>query len=338
MIPRSLQTAHSSKPGANLASPNTTAPTPQATAASTLPGSHNRISFPILTPQQKRLQQQNKVQTPAYQTSEDGKHIVLHIKHGNSTTMEKSPDGKSKTVHKFPNGGTTQPNHSGKPGGLVPYNDDDDSDSDNDAQRPSVSTVKEKNGTHKTHADMLTRPGLTPSGDSGICLNPVKGPQKPTPERNDGDASSKFLSGLPSHASPKNSNKFTGQAVKTVATVAPNFARSLSSSPLPKPAEDRKWLLNRQHSASPSGAASASALSFPGKAGLIAPLELPVVTASASHPSSGTVVKTSNGNWHVQPQDTGAPSPRGSCSSANSVNSTTEWTLQSKGKFFPFDL
>ena len=346
MLPRTLQTSNGLRPGSGLINPITPARTPQATASSTLPGSHNRISFPILTPQQKRqqLQQQGNGQNQLYQTSEDEKHIVLQIKHGNSTTMEKSPNGKSETVHKGSNGSAAQftmkcSESPSKHGGLVPYYDDDDSESDSDIRKSSVS-IENKNGSKKSARETQSPKVLTPSGESGGSIQTIKGSSSENHlpwERDNGDASKKLLPGH-SQIFPPNPKKSAGLTPKAAATVSPSFARSLSSSPLPKSAEDRKWLLSRQNSASPSCPASASALSS-GKAGLIAPLELPVVTTSASHPSSGSVIKTSNGTWHVQPQDTGAPSPRGSCSSANSVNSTTEWTLQSKGNFSPhFDL
>ncbi|RUS89725.1 hypothetical protein EGW08_002543 [Elysia chlorotica] len=334
MLPRTLQTSNGLRPGSSLASPNTPVRTPQATASSALPGSHNRISFPILTPQQKRQQQGNGL-NQVYQTSEDGKHIVLQIKHGNSTTMEKAPNGNSETVHKGSNGNATNSVQCSKSpaklGGLVPYNDDD-SESDSDI-RKSTAVIGNINGSKKPDSEKQPFK-VTPSGDAGGSMHTSKGSSSGTNlprERDSGDASKKLIPDHPSRGFPQNPNKPAGLTSKASASVSPGFARSLSSSPLHKSAEDRKWLLARQNSASPSCCASASALSS-GKAGLIAPLELPVVTASASHPSSGSVVKTSNGTWHVQTQDTGVPSPRGSCSSANSVNSTTEWTLQSKGK------
>ncbi|GFS14249.1 ubiquitin carboxyl-terminal hydrolase [Elysia marginata] len=351
MLPRTLQTSNGARPrsSSSLTSPSTSAQTPQATATSSLPGSHNRISFPILSTQQKRQQQQHGMsQNHEHQTGEDGKRIVLQIKHGNSTTMEKSSGGKPESVPKRSNGGTAHTHHQSavnhaKPVGLVPYYDDDDSDSDshNDIRRPLISTEKKKNGSHKENKEVQAHSSLPLSGNPRNNLQSLKGqsPETKPSGKINGDNPKKLLNGSSStNVFSPNHKKFADVTPKANSSVSPGFARSLSSSPLPvKPAaEERKWLLNRQHSASPSRlAASASVLlSSPGKAGLIAPLELPVVTSSsASHSSFGGVVKTSSsGTWHIQPQDTGVPSPRGSCSSANSVNSTTEWTLQSKGK------
>ncbi|XP_012941592.1 uncharacterized protein LOC101864474 isoform X2 [Aplysia californica] len=96
---------------------------PHGTSPSALPGAHNKISFPILTPQQKK-------QLHLQQQKDDGKRIVLQIKHGNSTTMEKSPDGKSKVVN---GGGSNKPAAQLKSSGLVPYNDDSDSEQENNS-------------------------------------------------------------------------------------------------------------------------------------------------------------------------------------------------------------
>ncbi|GFO38740.1 ubiquitin carboxyl-terminal hydrolase 36 [Plakobranchus ocellatus] len=331
MMPRALQT--SSKSAESTMGPSTVAPTPQATAASSLPGSHNRISFPVLSHTQKRQQQQQqqlKVQHQVNQTSEDSKHIVLQIKHGNSTTMEKSPDGKSKLVDKKGSEDSIFLNEKNagqaKPHGLVPYGDDDDSDSDNDHQRLPRKPVSHNQEKQKV-------PNVTSSALSGGLLNTGNGPlPASTPQKLKLDSESPSNpSGSQIHSSLQNAGRNPGPISKTGVAVPSAEAKSMSSSLLSLPhskSDERVWSGTRPQSTNPNFAFMTASVSS-GKSGTITPLELPGVFTS--HSSPNTVIKTSNGPWHVQPQDT-VPSPRGSCSSANSVNSTTEWTLQSKGK------
>jgi ubiquitin carboxyl-terminal hydrolase 36/42 len=113
---------------------------PNGISPSVLPGSHNKISFPILTPQQKKQQQ-------IQQQKEDGKRIVLQIKHGNSTTMEKSPDGKSKVVNSA--NGKNSSLAKSRLSGLVPYNDDSDSEQEN-ISSASSSSKPLKSPNHRT--------------------------------------------------------------------------------------------------------------------------------------------------------------------------------------------
>lgn len=337
MIPRTVQTSNPPS-GSSTIYPSTFSQAPHATAASALPGAHNRISFPILSFQQKRQHQQQQLQqNHNYEADEDEKHVVLQIKHGNSITMEKCSDDKQETVSKA-SAQVSSPDKKGsvKSAGLVPYYDDDESESEShdDWRKPHVSSKKIKNGSQKSDKlEQLYCISLNGKHKKNMQFQEGTLPKfSQSSETTNGDTSKKLFKGKSTSALSTNHHKHVGLPSKTGVSISPNFVRSLSSSPLPKPAEERKWLLNRQNSASPSCLASTSSPSLPGKTGLVAPLELPVATSSVSHSSCGSVVKTSSGTWHVQPQDTGAPSPRGSCSSANSVNSTTEWTLQSKGK------
>ncbi|XP_070186180.1 ubiquitin carboxyl-terminal hydrolase 36-like isoform X2 [Littorina saxatilis] len=102
---------------------STSAPTPTAT---TLPQKHKKISFGLGTPkpfqsvQNQMLQakqKQDSVGSSAAATATTSPRIVMQIKNGKVTTIEKSPDGKSKVVK-----GTTS-----RQSTLVPYDDDSDS-------------------------------------------------------------------------------------------------------------------------------------------------------------------------------------------------------------------
>lgn len=300
-----------------------------------LPGGHNKISFPILTPlQKKQLLQQQQIQ------KDDGKHIVLQIKHGNSTTMEKSPDGKSKVV----NGAVGNQ----KAVGLVPYNDDSDSEQENAGKQAAAEncvSVKNQQETatacsslqaagdyHNKQASVqkLTLPAAT-SGDSKhlICTNPAPGHKSPIQSQRDLQTSSS------DHHQPSTSdskNQLTSLQAKLPSAHMPPHASSKnirhreiapSSSASSKPVD-----------APPDLSALSSSTSTPMAAGKGGVMELPVVNMSSYAESSSARLKAAGGNWLVQAQDC-APSPRGSCSSSNSVNSSTEWTVQSKGNFIP---
>lgn len=110
-----------------------------------LPEKHKKISFGISSPKpfQQVHQQQNQLTSkskPELTTASSASvtsvcspgvskpRIVMHIKNGKATTIEKSPDGKSKVV----NGGASK--HST----LVPYDDDSESEEDRLVDRAKV--------------------------------------------------------------------------------------------------------------------------------------------------------------------------------------------------------
>ncbi|KAH9502916.1 hypothetical protein Btru_072377 [Bulinus truncatus] len=257
---------------------------PHSSTGSALPGVYNKISFPILTPNQKKLLQQQQ---------EDGKRIVLQIKHGNSTTMEKSPDGQSKVVK---HGGAAQPL------GLVPYNSDSDSEPDSAGAGSSKSSSDKKE-------EIKTVNAVSMSGDAHnqppVKKNNHSQPGAETrPLTEKGDASNlNSTQGSSSHSSTSGSQSLREEPQK--------HSSDLSNKGLHK---------NISHN-SAAGPLTGS------KNGPMV-VELPAASMPSTS-SSCPKVRVTGGNWLIQTQDS-APSPRSSCSSANSVNSTTEWTVESK--------
>ncbi|CAL1540522.1 unnamed protein product [Lymnaea stagnalis] len=287
---------------------------PHITAGGTLPGVHNKISFPILTVSQKKLLQQQQ---------DDGKRIVLQIKHGNSTTMEKSPDGKSKVV----NGGLA-------PGsGLVPYNSDSDSEQENASCQGSKPTTPNSLAIKTIQVDgsstsaSIASSSCKPSGDFHHHQVQVKKINFP------------MASGDAKNMSEKaNSAPIKGHATLASSDPLPSTSHhkpSTSNSSVTKLEEPLKHSseLSQTNSLHKDNQHSFVDTSHaPGKGSLVT-MELPVVNVSSSTTSNCAKVRATGGNWLIQSQDC-APSPRGSCSSSNSVNSTTEWTVESKEMSF----
>ncbi|CAG5116325.1 unnamed protein product, partial [Candidula unifasciata] len=299
--------------------------------STSLPGTHNKISFPILTPLQKKqhlLQRQLQ--------KEDGKHIVLQIKHGNSTTMEKSPDGQSKVVNGVI---MTQ-----KSVGLVPYNDDSDSEQDNVGSAGTLNSVNIKTNQQKAanaslglhqaagdHSrDLTIFPKLSfPSkgdGDSGNLphANTIAGQYVlPSLQQTHKDIPSPSASNQPLLPTSNLSYQLTDLHTKQCSTqMSPTpSSKALSHKDLSPSASK----LADVHQEVPLTTTTTTTLAA-GKSGV---MELPVVNMSSCADSGNAKVKAAGGNWLVQAQDC-APSPRSSCSSSHSVNSTTEWTVESK--------
>lgn len=314
------------KPSSDIGTPiqrqhsNTTSPfsssngpkiIPHNSSASSLSGSHQKISFPILTPLQKKLQHQK----------EDGKRIVLQIKHGNSTTMEKSPDGKSKVVNgnisKFP----WQPKS-----GLVPYNDDSDSEQENcntAGLTGSPNRTPEKPAFDNTAGHAAQTHSVQASGDaSSSGVKKIHSPSSNGP----GDSLTN-KDNTNSNKKEKHSSPFvrTDDSSKPVIPVKTTSHQS---------SDKENSCDNHSSSTSPKNSSLSSKTKLEDKMSIakqsLSALELPSCSTGSSK------VKSTTGNWCVQPQD-GAPSPRGSCSSTNSVNSTSEWTVETKGwNFFLF--
>ncbi|XP_005096603.1 ubiquitin carboxyl-terminal hydrolase 36 isoform X2 [Aplysia californica] len=325
---------------------------PHGTSPSALPGAHNKISFPILTPQQKK-------QLHLQQQKDDGKRIVLQIKHGNSTTMEKSPDGKSKVVN---GGGSNKPAAQLKSSGLVPYNDDSDSEQENNSA--GGNSVRLNKSPHHRTTDVASTSSsasggsyIQASGDHHHHHNYASVRSIPLPS----DSGDGHKSGISSTHKTSVSSDMQNLSQTKDGSRSPHVHQMHSQNGIkqsPRSSDTHRW----KGSSSPSSSSqhswvskkvnaqgntatttttstttsSSSALfqaSAAGKGGVVA-LELPPVvnvsSSSSSTPSCSARVKATAGNWLVQPQDC-APSPRGSCSSTNSVNSTTGWTVESKG-------
>ncbi|KAI8796367.1 ubiquitin carboxyl-terminal hydrolase 36 isoform X1 [Biomphalaria glabrata] len=258
---------------------------PHAPSGSALPGVYTKISFPILTTSQKKLFQQQQ---------EDGKRIVLQIKHGNSTTMEKSPDGKSKVVN---HGGTQQSQQSL---GLVPYNSDSDSEQDNVSTGASKSVSSTKESTKFVTSN--DKSGDNPQTSiRKINFPSTSHEMRPITEMGDAPASKPLLASS-SHTSSTSSLQSVEPSKHSSEVTLKGSFKNIS----------------------------AAAATLPGitKNGPVT-VELSAAGITASSSNSCPKVRSTGGNWLIQSQDC-APSPRSSCSSANSVNSTTEWTVESK--------
>ena len=103
--------------------PQTSTSTSSSSATTLFPQKHKKISFGITTPKPFQAVQ-NQMPQPVQTQDSTGSsamtsspRIVMHIKNGKVTTIEKSPDGKSKVVKGSPRKQST----------LVPYDDDSDS-------------------------------------------------------------------------------------------------------------------------------------------------------------------------------------------------------------------
>lgn len=104
--------------------PQTSTSTSSSSATTLLPQKHKKISFGIATPKPFQAVQNQMPQPMQTQDSVGSSNtlttsprIVMHIKNGKVTTIEKSPDGKSKVVKGSPK----------RQSMLVPYDDDSDS-------------------------------------------------------------------------------------------------------------------------------------------------------------------------------------------------------------------
>nr|KAG5695092.1 hypothetical protein BaRGS_015068 [Batillaria attramentaria] len=184
-----------------MVSPGSAAPSTPSTStagiASSLPQKHKKISFGISTPkhfQPVQQQQQNMIhQKQEAKSSANGPNnprIVMQIKNGKVTTIEKSPDGKSKVV----NGGSKQQST------LVPY--DDDSDSSDDGAS-GASKVGEKSGRQVKDVGRENRVAETsakvPQGSSFLTSTPVaRSPKKENGEHSEGH----HKAGAPASAKP----------------------------------------------------------------------------------------------------------------------------------------
>ncbi|BFZ03663.1 hypothetical protein BsWGS_06702 [Bradybaena similaris] len=301
--------------------------------ATPLPGTHSKISFPILTPLQKKqhLFQQQQLQ------KDDGKHIVLQIKHGNSTTMEKSPDGKSKVV----NGDISKE----KSVGLVPYNYDSDSEQENTGSAGVLNSVNLNTNQQKAASASLGVQQAAGDHSRGpACVQKLS-----FPSNGDGDSGNfhhtKTMVGQHVSASLQQTHRDIPSSSASIPPQLPTSNGNLqptdlhakySSAQLPVAASSRthahKDLTSKlvdTHQVAPLSTTTSTTLAAAGKSGV---MELPVVNMSSYADAGSTKVKAAGGNWLVQVQEC-APSPHSSCSSSHSVNSTTEWTVESKDLF-----
>ena len=274
-----------------------------------------------MTPQQKKLHSQQHEQLE----KEDAKHIVLQIKHGNSTTMEKSPDGNSKVVDKKSpsdksvgdNGNKKNSFVQSKLSGLVPYKDDSDSEQENNSNKVKETFKSSINSSVKAvdsdsyQASIRSIPLPSSSGDAK-CVN-----VKTENARKGSNFPNKQVTQHTATSNPHPNN------VDNSIRLKPENNKSAHSLPLTKVNSQGDASLSLEKSDSKN---KAVALEFPSVLNVSSPSNLT---------PNGTTTKQikafPSGKWLVHPQDS-APSPRGSCSSSNSVNSTTEWTVESKGR------
>lgn len=242
---------------------------------------------------------------------DDGKRIVLQIKHGNSTTMEKSPDGKSKVVNGLSS-------HTA----LVPYNSDSE-------QEDTPISVPEKKTQHQVSGEKDSKLAtvssslsfsskiaikMTGEGDAKLQAhepNSLPSAASKIVVKRTGDGNSL----LSAHDTSKPVIKVTGQGdAKTLTLESSSLSSSTKLGIKMTGVPDAKVLSEEKDASILSNKHSSKT----------PPLILPV------SPSSSNKIKSTGGSWLIQSQEC-APSPRGSCSSSNSVNSTTEWTVESKG-------
>lgn len=260
---------------------------------------------------------------------------MLQIKHGNSTTMEKSPDGKSKVV----NGDISKQ----KSVGLVPYNDDSDSEQENMGSAGVVNSVNLNTNKQKAATASLGVQHAAGDHPRGLaCVQKLS-----FPSNGDGDsgnfAHTKTMVGQHVSSSLQQAHRDIPSSSASILPQLPTSNGNLqptdlhpkySSAHLPLAASSKSHahkdltskLVDTPQEA-PLSTTTSTTLAAAGKSGV---MELPVVNMSSYADAGSTKVKAAGGNWLVQAQEC-APSPHSSCSSSHSVNSTTEWTVESKG-------